>query len=113
MAAVPNHLREQREERGEDVGDGEVQDEEVHARHLRPVDWRGEKLLKFPQKSLLHVISFSTNTRYTCINTVDRQCIHFADVAWGGGKGAKYTGNFMDGIWNPPQSLHSHSATIS
>ena len=39
MTAVPDHLREQREERGEDVGDGEVQDEEVHARHLRPVDW--------------------------------------------------------------------------
>ena len=38
-ADVPDHLREEREEGGEDVGDGEVQDEEVHASHLRPAKW--------------------------------------------------------------------------
>ena len=38
-ADVPDHLREEREECGEDVGDGEVQDEEVHASHLRPAKW--------------------------------------------------------------------------
>ena len=37
---VPNHLRQQREERREDVGDGEVQNEEVHPRHLRPAKRR-------------------------------------------------------------------------
>ena len=38
-ADVPDHLREEREECSEDVGDGEVQDEEVHASHLRPAKW--------------------------------------------------------------------------
>ena len=38
-ADVPDHFREEREECGEDVGDGEVQDEEVHASHLRPAKW--------------------------------------------------------------------------
>ena len=38
-ADVPDHLREEREEGGEDVGDGEVQDEEVHTSHLRPAKW--------------------------------------------------------------------------
>ena len=36
LANVPDHFREEREEGGEDVGDGKVQDEEVHASHLRP-----------------------------------------------------------------------------
>lgn len=32
----PSELRQKGEESGQDVGDGEVQDEEVHPGHLRP-----------------------------------------------------------------------------
>ena len=45
-ADVPDHFREEREECGEDVGDGEVQNEEVHARHLRPANRRRGETVK-------------------------------------------------------------------